>query len=646
MRLAPLLIVGLLVTSTIACGGSTPVGPVPPVPVISAVSPSPNAGEPGATVTFRATSSNNPTSWRWSFGSGATPATSTDAQPVVELGLAATYDATVVAINAHGESTPFAFTYRVALGLPSVAVVIPSGAPEPEGKLVTFSAIAGPTPILSYAWDFGDAATLSTSTEPNPSVRLSSPGSYTGRLTITNSTGSSSPFEFPIEVGDGTEQFFSDVIPFERVGDAGDSREFRAIGINGPALPPHTYRWRFSEGTEPRESTDPRPTVVLGPPGSYTGVVQILTTGGYSMPFNFSFVVDDHSPPPSVMQLPKSNIDTLAWLWFPTLEVIGGVPVVVSVSQDDGAKRGLIYARARNASPVGQADWIIYRLASDGNYFVRPGIVELANGMVLAVAVGPEVTFLVSDVTTPNSVEDWTIYDIPGVVPYVDTVHLSLVDGKPVMVAGKPASVALASNPVPLSAADWQFHQATDDTKLPVSPVVKHDGVWAFGIGTPLACEGCRDDLRWMRSVMPVPTDPSDWVTQTISPGIWRHNDFRLINNRLLSIGTQDARSTLSFISGMVSPSSAADWQSQDTHIPPQRFLLPVDLSDRLALVFSANHGYLGSPFDPLPYPEIEIAWLTSPSDPVLGEWHSAALSIDSDGEVASDGDTVYVLTR
>ncbi|HYE78684.1 MAG TPA: hypothetical protein VEI97_11930, partial [bacterium] len=55
-----------------SCGGGgsqVPDG----APVITAVSPGAFAGYPARMVTFRATASNNPISWDWSFGGGATP---------------------------------------------------------------------------------------------------------------------------------------------------------------------------------------------------------------------------------------------------------------------------------------------------------------------------------------------------------------------------------------------------------------------------------------------------------------------------------------------------------------------------------------------------------------------------------------------
>lgn len=84
------------------------------VPVITAVSPIGTIGCPGSNVTFSATVSGSPTSWSWNFGGGATPNTSTDANPLVTLGAAGTYNGTVTATNGFGTSSPFNFSFTVS----------------------------------------------------------------------------------------------------------------------------------------------------------------------------------------------------------------------------------------------------------------------------------------------------------------------------------------------------------------------------------------------------------------------------------------------------------------------------------------------------------------------------------------------------
>ena len=79
--------------------------------------------EEGETVTFTDLSTNNPTSWQWTF-EGGEPATSTDAAPVVTYSDAGTYNVTLVTGNAAGNSLEASKTEYIiveeALGMDDV----------------------------------------------------------------------------------------------------------------------------------------------------------------------------------------------------------------------------------------------------------------------------------------------------------------------------------------------------------------------------------------------------------------------------------------------------------------------------------------------------------------------------------------------
>jgi PKD repeat protein len=70
-------------------------------PPVAGFTPSATVICVGQTVTFTNTS-NNATSYTWNFGAGATPATSTDANPTVTFNTLGTYTATLTATNAFG----------------------------------------------------------------------------------------------------------------------------------------------------------------------------------------------------------------------------------------------------------------------------------------------------------------------------------------------------------------------------------------------------------------------------------------------------------------------------------------------------------------------------------------------------------------
>lgn len=176
-------------------------------PVISAVTPSgcptPAAGKTGEGAIFKATASNNPTAWSWNFGGGATPNTSTEAEPLVSFTTPGTFNGTVTATNAAGASTPFPFCFVVTQEAPEIQFVLtvcPMAAGVNNQTGVTFRAIAtgGPT---SYSWDFGPGAVITGGgTTATVTVTLGSAGEYTGSVNATNGAGTSPDFTFCYKV--------------------------------------------------------------------------------------------------------------------------------------------------------------------------------------------------------------------------------------------------------------------------------------------------------------------------------------------------------------------------------------------------------------------------------------------------------------
>jgi len=75
-----------------------------PVPVVTNFSGTPTTLAMGGTVNFTDLSTNNPTSWSWTF-SGGTPATSTAQNPSVVYSTPGTYDVILTATNAFGGNT-------------------------------------------------------------------------------------------------------------------------------------------------------------------------------------------------------------------------------------------------------------------------------------------------------------------------------------------------------------------------------------------------------------------------------------------------------------------------------------------------------------------------------------------------------------
>jgi PKD repeat protein len=140
-----------------------------------------------ATTSYSDLSTNNPTSWAWSFP-GGTPSTSTLQNPTVSYTSSGTYSVTLTASNAAGSST------RTKSGYISVSVAPPAAAFASDstriftGGTVNFNDLSTGNPT-SWAWSF-TGGTPATSSLQNPGVTYSADGIYNVSLTVANAGGS------------------------------------------------------------------------------------------------------------------------------------------------------------------------------------------------------------------------------------------------------------------------------------------------------------------------------------------------------------------------------------------------------------------------------------------------------------------------
>ncbi|MCE2822524.1 MAG: PKD domain-containing protein [Saprospiraceae bacterium] len=127
---------------------------------------------------FDNTSSDNATTFAWSFPGGS-PDTSSLENPVVVYNAPGQYNVTLIASNPAGADT-VVFVNYIQVG--SVPVAGFSNATN--GTVVSFTNSS--TNATSYSWDFGDN---SGSSETNPVHTYAADGVYTVTLSATNSCG-------------------------------------------------------------------------------------------------------------------------------------------------------------------------------------------------------------------------------------------------------------------------------------------------------------------------------------------------------------------------------------------------------------------------------------------------------------------------
>ncbi len=153
-------------------------------PPVAAFTGTPTSGTAPLTVNFTDQSTNNPTSWSWTFGDGGT---STAQNPSHIYTSAGTYTVTLTAANAYGSDSETKTGYiTVTTGAAPVAAFTgtPTSGYAPLTVNFTDQSTNNPT---SWSWTFGDGG---TSTAQNPSHIYTSAGTYTVTLTAANAYGS------------------------------------------------------------------------------------------------------------------------------------------------------------------------------------------------------------------------------------------------------------------------------------------------------------------------------------------------------------------------------------------------------------------------------------------------------------------------
>jgi PKD repeat protein len=165
--------------------------PIPPVPDFEGT---PLAGNAPLDVTFSDTSAGVVTTRFWDFGDGTTAWSNATPSIPHTYPFPGTYTVALTAGNDGGQATATKLAYIQVnpSGSPPYAAFMmrPSSGVVP--LMVVFTDRSRGTPT-AWLWDFGDG---STSTEQNPVHTYASVGTYTVRLTASNSGGSSSYASF------------------------------------------------------------------------------------------------------------------------------------------------------------------------------------------------------------------------------------------------------------------------------------------------------------------------------------------------------------------------------------------------------------------------------------------------------------------
>jgi PKD repeat protein len=176
-------------SQTVTIGSSSPGG------LTAAFTFSPTSPLPGAPVHFNAstsTSANPIASYKWDFGDGSPVTTTASATTSHTYSAVGTF---VVTLTVKDSAQLTASTsQQVAVGAGATASFTMAPSPSTAGATVTFDASTSVAStggvITNYLWNFGDSATIVSTTSPTQPHVYSTANTYVVSLTVTDSNGS------------------------------------------------------------------------------------------------------------------------------------------------------------------------------------------------------------------------------------------------------------------------------------------------------------------------------------------------------------------------------------------------------------------------------------------------------------------------
>jgi flagellin-like protein len=227
----------------------------------------------GQTITFTDTSlagSGTITQRVWSFGGGASPATTSYSS-------AGQKDVTLTVTNTNGKTSTTTRLVNVAYDAPTAEFTI--SPPNPSvGQTITFTdvSIPGSTGIINlWSWNFGDSATSATQ---NPTHSYSTPGTKTVTLTVTDSNAKTSIVTHTMSINDNVSPVadftFTPIVPA-----ISQSVVFTDTSVAGSGTI-NQWSWSFGNGASPASSIVQNPTASYSSEGQKTVSLTITDSNG------------------------------------------------------------------------------------------------------------------------------------------------------------------------------------------------------------------------------------------------------------------------------------------------------------------------------------------------------------------------------
>ena len=225
--------------------------------------------------------SSNASSYNWNFGDGKSSTATNTSNTYTNPGI---YTVTLTVAGLGGTNTLTRSNYIVALYPPPVA----SFAGQPTNGLapLTVQFTNSSMGATSYAWDFGDGK---TSTTTNPSNTYSNAGTFTVSLTAIGPGGTNLLVRNNLIIATNNPPPVANFVASPTNGIAPLSVSFTNLSANADS-----YTWNFGDGNS---STATNVSNIYTNPGTYTVVLTATGPGGTNALTRTNYIVVLYSPP-------------------------------------------------------------------------------------------------------------------------------------------------------------------------------------------------------------------------------------------------------------------------------------------------------------------------------------------------------------
>ena len=234
----------------------------------------PYTGKTGQSIAFDASASTDPNksalTFAWNFGDGSQ---ASGAKVTHSYAKAGKYTVTLTLNDTYNQTTTATTTATITN--PAQQPIANPGGPYlgTTGQPIAFNGSASTDPnglSLTYAWDFGDG---STGTGVSPSHSYGTAGTYTVKLTVSDSSGLSASASTNATVTAPTKLTANPGGPY--TGIVGTAVQFNGSGSSDPKNETLTYAWDFGDGNQ---GAGVKPSHAYVQPGAYTVTLSVTNT--------------------------------------------------------------------------------------------------------------------------------------------------------------------------------------------------------------------------------------------------------------------------------------------------------------------------------------------------------------------------------